>query len=141
SSDTRMLSGILRVFAKTRPALAPGSVERGILDRRVTHFEAELAAAEARSQLIRGNGREAARHLAVLHELRGGRKLWLASRAATLAPALALAAYRIQRTAKAVRHTAGDVRHTRVSMWRRALALRRMRRSGLHAVRRIDQAV
>src|SRR6185436_8538007 len=35
SSDTRMLSGILRVFAKTRPALAPGSPERAILDRQV----------------------------------------------------------------------------------------------------------
>ena len=64
SSDTRMLAGILRVFAKTRPLLAPRSPELAILDRQVARFDAELAAAQARGSLARGESREAARHLA-----------------------------------------------------------------------------
>ena len=52
SSDTRMLRGILRVFAKTRPALASGSPERAILDAQVARFERELAAAERKARLL-----------------------------------------------------------------------------------------
>src|SRR3954470_6738811 len=81
SNDTRMLSGILRVLAKTRPAVPAGSRERAILDRQVARFEAELLAAEARNSLIRGDGLEAGRQLTALHARRGGWKLWLASRA------------------------------------------------------------
>ena len=51
SSDTRMLSGILRVFAKTRPALPAESPERAILEQQVARFEMELLAAEARDSL------------------------------------------------------------------------------------------
>ena len=57
SSDTRMLSGILQVFAKTRPALPEGSAERAVLDRQVARFEVELLAAEARNGFIRGDAR------------------------------------------------------------------------------------
>ena len=96
SNDTRMLSGILRVLAKTRPALAPGSPERSILDRQVARFETELAAAEARGSLERGDTREAARHLAALHAHRGGWLLGAAARLVELAPALGTAMYRLR---------------------------------------------
>jgi glycosyltransferase involved in cell wall biosynthesis len=96
ASDTRMLSGILRVFAKTRPSLAEGSPERAILDRQVARFEMELAAAEARSSLARGDCREAARYMAALHARRGGWLLAVAARTLALAPSLAMAAYRLR---------------------------------------------
>jgi glycosyltransferase involved in cell wall biosynthesis len=51
SSDARMLTGILRVFAKTRPSLPAGSPERTILDRQVARFEAELAVVETKQRL------------------------------------------------------------------------------------------
>ena len=52
SNDVRMLRGILRVFAKTRPALAPASPERAILDAQVARFERELAAVERKARLL-----------------------------------------------------------------------------------------
>src|SRR5262245_8005462 len=52
SSDARMLNGILRVFAKTRPALKPGSPERAILDRQIARFESEIAAIERKERLV-----------------------------------------------------------------------------------------
>jgi glycosyltransferase involved in cell wall biosynthesis len=102
SSDTRMLNGILRVFAKTRPALAPGSPERAILDRQVARFETELAAAEARASLARGDGREAARRIAALYARRGGWLLGIAARALALAPSLAMAAFRVRQRLRGV---------------------------------------
>ena len=96
SSDTRMLAGILRVFAKTRPLLAPRSPELAILDRQVARFDAELAAAQARGSLARGESREAARHLAALHAQRGGWLLGAAACVLELAPALGVAAYRLR---------------------------------------------
>ena len=73
SSDTRMLSGILRVFAKTRPSLPAASPERAILDQQVARFEMELLAAEARDSLIaRRCARRPREHLAALHARRGG---------------------------------------------------------------------
>jgi glycosyltransferase involved in cell wall biosynthesis len=96
ASDIRMLSGILRVFAKTRPQLAPGSPEQSILDRQVVRFEAELAAARARSSLERGDSREAARQIAALHARRGGWLLGATARLLDVAPALGIAAYRLR---------------------------------------------
>jgi len=52
SSGTRMLSGILRVFAKTRPSLPPESPERTILDRQIARFEREIAAVERKRRLL-----------------------------------------------------------------------------------------
>ncbi|HYM24217.1 MAG TPA: hypothetical protein VEU08_13455, partial [Vicinamibacterales bacterium] len=52
ASDTRMLGGILRVLARTRPLLAADSPERAVLDRQVERFEAELRAAERRQRLL-----------------------------------------------------------------------------------------
>ncbi|MGH9142216.1 MAG: bifunctional glycosyltransferase/CDP-glycerol:glycerophosphate glycerophosphotransferase [Vicinamibacterales bacterium] len=143
SSDARMLSGILRVFAKTRPALAPDSPERAILERQVTRFEMELLAANARSSLQRGDAVEAARHLSALHARRGGRTLRLASTVTALAPRLALAAYRLRTalrrssTAERDSHPAsgaaavGPVQTTSPSPLRAAL----------RAARRIDRTV
>ena len=53
ASETRMLRGILRVLAKVRPALAPESPERAILEHQVVRFRAELAAAERKERLQR----------------------------------------------------------------------------------------
>jgi len=53
ASETRMLRGILRVLAKTRPALAPDSPELAILEHQVVRFRAELAAAERKERLQR----------------------------------------------------------------------------------------
>lgn len=52
ASDTRMLRGILRVFAKTRPALPAASPERAILDAQVARFERELVRSERRARLL-----------------------------------------------------------------------------------------
>ncbi|PYR43210.1 MAG: hypothetical protein DMF93_03760 [Acidobacteria bacterium] len=100
SNDTRMLAGILRVFAKTRPRLAPRSPELAILDRQVARFDAELAAAEARGSLARGESREAARHLAALHARRGGWLIGAAARVLELAPHAALGVYRLRLRAR-----------------------------------------
>jgi glycosyltransferase involved in cell wall biosynthesis len=96
SSDTRMLSGILRVLTKTRPSLPAGSPERAILDRQAARFEMELDAAFARNSLARGDCREAAQHLAALHARRGGWLMGAAARALACAPSLAMAAYRLR---------------------------------------------
>jgi glycosyltransferase involved in cell wall biosynthesis len=96
SKDTRMLSGILRVFAKTRRSLAEGSTERAILDRQVARFEIELLAAEARNSLIQGDAREAAKKLTALHARRGGWLLATVARTITVAPWAAVAAFRVR---------------------------------------------
>jgi glycosyltransferase involved in cell wall biosynthesis len=103
SSDTRMLSGILRVFAKTRPCLAAGSPERSILDNQVARLEIELSAAEARASLARGDCREAARHVAALYQRRGGWMLGAAAGVLALAPSIAIAAYRLREGWRGVR--------------------------------------
>jgi len=52
SSAERMLTGILRVFAKTKPRLASDSLERAILDRQVARFEAEVERIERKRRLL-----------------------------------------------------------------------------------------
>jgi hypothetical protein len=50
-----MLTGILRVYAKTRPMLPPGrpgSPERTILDRQIARFKGEIAAIERKQRLL-----------------------------------------------------------------------------------------
>jgi glycosyltransferase involved in cell wall biosynthesis len=51
ASQLRMLRGILRVLAKTRPGLPAGSPELAVLDHQVARFRAELAAAEKKERL------------------------------------------------------------------------------------------
>jgi GT2 family glycosyltransferase len=108
SNDARMLSGILRVFAKTRPALPAASPERAILERQIKRFEAELLAVNARASLRAGDARAAARHLRELSERGGGNMLWLASRVATWTPSVALAAYRLRMMLRRTPYTAGE---------------------------------
>lgn len=96
SDDARMLGGILQVFEKVRPALPLHSPERAILDRQTARFEAELAAVEARASLARGDGRGAAQQLACVYARRGGWTIGAAARALTVAPSLAIVAYRVR---------------------------------------------
>jgi hypothetical protein len=102
SSNTRMLSGILLVYAKTRPALTEHSPERAILERQVERFEVELLAAHARSSFIGRDAAEASRHLTALAARRGGWLLAAAARATALAPRAALAAYRVRQRLRRV---------------------------------------
>jgi GT2 family glycosyltransferase len=94
SEDARMHTGILRVLAKTRPLLPPGSRELTILDRKAAEFEAELAAIEARRALRQRDYWTAADRLAELAERRPS----LSNRAAALlvrwAPPVGGAVYR-----------------------------------------------
>jgi GT2 family glycosyltransferase len=92
ASQLRMLQGALLVLARTRPRLTPGSRERAILDRSAARYEAELAAAQARESLARGDEAAVRRDLGALHERRGG---WLLGLAAKL-PRAAIAAYRVR---------------------------------------------
>jgi glycosyltransferase involved in cell wall biosynthesis len=103
ASDVRMIAGILKVFAKTRRDLPPGSPERAIVDRQIVRFEGELAAAEARLSLAQRDTSNAARHLLALHRRRGG---WLVRLAARV-PALASALYRARGRLSPARHAAG----------------------------------
>ena len=96
SSETRMLRGILQVYAKTRGALAVRSPERAILNRQTERFAAELAAADIRESLRRGDAAEAARHLASLQAHRGGWLLGAAARFARHAPFALAAAVRMR---------------------------------------------
>jgi GT2 family glycosyltransferase len=140
SSDARMLSGILRVFAKTRPSLPAASRERAILEQQVARFEAELLADNARTSLMRGDAREAARHLRALQARRGGWTLSIASAAAEHAPWLALAAYRLR---VAVRRTP---RRDVVKAFRPAAepepkARTAISRAAIRTARRLDQTI
>jgi GT2 family glycosyltransferase len=137
ASDTRMLSGILRVFAKIRPSLAAGSAERTILDGQVARFEAELAAAEARRSLARGDGREAGRHVAALHASRGGWLLGAAATALAHAPALAAAAYRLRAGMRASRGSTAPGRHRPRPIQADRVTIASTKR----AVRRLDTAI
>jgi glycosyltransferase involved in cell wall biosynthesis len=122
SQDARMHSGILRVLAKTRPRLAPGSKELAILDSKAGEFAAELAAIEARRALRDRDYRTAADRLAELAARRPG----LATRAAALlvawAPPIGGAAYRLSNR---VRTT---YRHSRGSANTAAVLVRQLRR-------------
>ena len=92
ASEVRMLQGVLRVLAHTRPKLAEGSREQALLDRAVARYDARLAVAETRETLAGGDERAVRRHLTALYERRGG---WLLGLAARL-PRAAIAAYGIR---------------------------------------------
>lgn len=107
SSDTRMLSGILRVFVKTRPWLEAASPERTILERQVARFEVELAAAEARNAVMRGDAGAAVQHLAALRRHRNGVGLGILQRLLEYAPSAALAACRVRQRYRGVVYGGG----------------------------------
>ncbi len=92
ASDTRMLEGVLRVLAHTRPLLPEQSRERAILDQSTKRYEADLAAARVRDSFERGDEQLIRTHLAALYERRGG---WLLRVAAKL-PRAALALYHLR---------------------------------------------
>jgi len=52
ADDTRMVEGILRVYAKTRPHLPERSPERAIVDRQIARFEVQLAAERRKRRLF-----------------------------------------------------------------------------------------
>jgi hypothetical protein len=99
ASDVRMLSGILRVYAKIRPSLAGRPRELAILDGQVERFETERVAAEARRALATGDRAAVQAHLAALHRRRGGAMLGLATIIARWAPGLLSRAYHARRPA------------------------------------------
>jgi GT2 family glycosyltransferase len=131
SSGTRMVSGILQVFAKTRPLLPEGSEERAVLDRQVARFEIELLVAEIRNAFTTGDTRAAARHLTSMHARRGGWKLRLAATVTSTAPALALSAYRLKQALRRAPIPSASASHARGGLRSRLV----------QTVRAIDQAV
>ncbi len=62
ASDSRMLHGIVRVLAKTRARLQPGSAERTIVERQIARFEAEARRVDARRSIARGEVTAIVRH-------------------------------------------------------------------------------
>ena len=96
SSNVRMLEGALRVLAHARPSLAEGSPERAALERSAARYETELAAARVRDSLSRRDASEARKHLAALHQRRGG---WLLALAARL-PRATVALYRVRQAVR-----------------------------------------
>jgi hypothetical protein len=97
ASELRMLRGILTVYRNRRADLAGRLHERGLLDRQIARFEAELSAAEARTAIEHGDFAAAGIHLAALQRSRGGALLGLARLMARWAPALLSKAYQLRR--------------------------------------------
>jgi len=64
ASDSRMLHGILHVFAKVRPRFAPGSAERAIVDRQIARFESEARSVDTKLSISRGDVAPIARQAA-----------------------------------------------------------------------------
>jgi glycosyltransferase involved in cell wall biosynthesis len=96
SSDVRMLTGILRVYEKTRRGLAGRTAELRLLAAQVRRFERELLAAEARTALQAGDVAAAADHLTALSGHGGGVLVRLAGFLARRTPRLLSRAYRIR---------------------------------------------
>ncbi|MEP6593919.1 MAG: glycosyltransferase [Acidobacteriota bacterium] len=97
ANELRMLTGILRVYAKTRPALANRPEELAVLDRQVRRFETEQVAALARQALQAGDHAGIERWVTDLHHRRGGLLLLAARLAARRFPGLLTRAYQVHR--------------------------------------------
>ncbi len=96
ADELRMLNGILRVYAKTRPALANRPEALAILDRQVRRFETERVAALARQALLAGDRAGIERWVTDLHHRRGGLLLLFARLAARRFPGLLTRAYEVR---------------------------------------------
>jgi GT2 family glycosyltransferase len=94
SSEVRMLTGIRRVLASTRPALPDQSPARAIVDRQLRRFERELATAQARACIAEGDVAGAANHLARVSMLSGSVQSRIAAALFQRAPAVALSIVR-----------------------------------------------
>ena len=97
ADEVRMLTGILRVYAKTRPALTDRPGELAILDAQVERFETERVAAEARCALERGDRAAVQRYISDLHRRRGGAVLGVARMLARWAPGMLSRLYHARR--------------------------------------------
>lgn len=98
ADELRMLTGILRVYAKTRPVLMDRPDELAILDTQVERFETERVAAQARCALEVGDRVGVQHYISALHRRRGGAVLGLASMVARWAPGLLARAYHARRS-------------------------------------------
>jgi hypothetical protein len=98
ANDIRMMRGILCVYEKFRPLLAPLPAERAILDAQVARFHGELLAAEARDAIAAGHINIAANRLAELFWRRGGAVVGVVSLMARWTPRLLTRAYQLRRT-------------------------------------------
>jgi glycosyltransferase involved in cell wall biosynthesis len=97
SSEVRMVSGILRVYEKTRVMLASRPAELRILESQMLRFQRELHAAEARAALSAGNASVAATHLSALYDQGGGFRMKIASVMARWTPGLLARVYQVHR--------------------------------------------
>jgi hypothetical protein len=107
ASEMRMLRGILRVYAKTRPSIEDRPRELAILDAQIERFQTEWHAAEARVALESADFPSAREHLGLLHARRGGAALALARLLARWAPGMLARVYGLRRGRAAV--TAGPM--------------------------------
>jgi glycosyltransferase involved in cell wall biosynthesis len=98
ASGVRMLRGILRVYAKQRPAVVYSHPEIEILDLQIKRFEAELIAAEAKTAMENRDFSSAREHIDALRERRGGTMLGVARVMARWTPRLLWRAYQIRRS-------------------------------------------
>lgn len=103
-NTVNMLRGILETYDKVRPACAPGTAERGVLDAQIDRFQEELLLAQAKLALERRAYADAAAHLRALRQRGGGRLIGVTAWLAEHAPRAAAIAYRL--------------RHLRLHAWR-----------------------
>lgn len=98
ASDVRMVSGILKVFAKNRPLFGGRPAELAVIDRQVHRFEVALLGAQARAAIERSDFETAATNLDALHARRPGALLAMARLMAHWSPTLLTRAYGFRRT-------------------------------------------
>jgi glycosyltransferase involved in cell wall biosynthesis len=98
ADDMRMLRGIIRVYAKHRPALLYNRPALDILDLQIKRFEAELIAAEARHAMDTRDFTSAKERIAELNDRRGGAKLGLVKMMSRWTPGLLWKAYQMRRS-------------------------------------------
>jgi glycosyltransferase involved in cell wall biosynthesis len=97
ADETRMLKGILRVFAAADPRCASLSSERAAVRRQILRFETALARAELRESLRQSDLPSALRSLEALSDLCPGLMLSTVTRLSAHWPAPLLWAYRVRR--------------------------------------------
>jgi glycosyltransferase involved in cell wall biosynthesis len=96
SSAVNMLQGILRVYAKLRPALVNLPLERAALESQVVRFESEQLRALARSAIAAGDMRAAEELLAALRQRRRGPGIAVAHLMARWTPGLLARAFQFR---------------------------------------------
>ena len=106
ADDVRMLTGLLGVYRKLRPAIVDRPSELAVLDAQIAKFETELLAAEARAAIDSGNRRAAADRLRALRSRRPTLGIAIAAVVARCAPPLLPVLYRWNRARLARRKLA-----------------------------------